>query len=991
MKYLYKVFLSVLLMTVSSLGLSAQRKAVNGVYEGIVKIKLDAQTAERLNSNMFNSRSAQTFGVSQLDAVLSTASVSRIERLVPYAAKHEAKLAKSGLNRWYVIYYDKQVAPASLARELSAVGTVEKTSLELESKPFGVESQLTVTQQAVKSMMNDPRLRDQWHYDNMGLNGGRIGADVKLARAHAIETGKPNVIVSIHDFGVDYSHLDLTQNMWVNQAEMNGVPGIDDDGNGYVDDIYGYNFAASSAKINPGEHGTHVAGTVAAVNNNGIGVVGVAGGNGLPDSGIRLMSAQTFDSGSSAAGRHANSLIYAANNGSVIAQNSWGYTTPGGYEAETLEAIDYFIDFAGDYPGSPLKGGLVIFASGNSSMGGMFYPGCYDRVVSVSSTNNKDEASFYTNYDGWVTLSAPGGETSASSDPRGVLSTVPNHRYDFLQGTSMACPHVSGVAALIVSKFGHEKYTPQEVKHRLIQSTDTLEYLLPKYRGKMGAGRLNAWIALSDPKGKTPSKPQMSVVSASQDAVNLSWSVVADAGGAYVNTYQLFYSDKPLSAANLTNAQCVQVRTSRLLDQKTTYEVKRLNSNGTYHFILKAIDLFGNASYSEPLTASTEAGPALNIFHEDFNFNLTYPNLQQQQTIRIGNEGVGELRWESTVQKIIDTPLKSLLLKKSNPLSMDSDAVMDVTDVKPYAVSSSIGEEVVFTDSIWYDPNRRGDKRIGINTAGAVYTVGKRFTVSQERGFILSHVKYTFSRDGSNLPLIFEVYKDGVYPNSGELVSEFMYYGGEVMPADHLVELPTPVKFNKGEYFWVVVYHPQGMRTPSLINEPEYMADYDYVSSDAGNNWSEISVAYGKPAMFKIRALQGTTMSHISLSPDFGKVAPGMSENVNVFLDASRLINGIHKANIYIMSNDAANGRFTVPVILNVAGQLPQPVMDQNILEFAGVSVGGMMSKDLTITNKGYGVWNVSEIRLSNSDYRVNSEGFSLQPGEQKTIRIDFI
>ncbi|MGL4411184.1 MAG: S8 family serine peptidase [Bacteroidales bacterium] len=987
MRYNIRALILSVILSGFSLGLTAQRKAVNGVYGGIVKVKLSSTTAEQLNSRVFNSSSATTFGVNQLDTELRSANVSRIERLVPYSYKHEAKLAASGMNRWYVIYYEQDLSPESLASTLSKVTEVEKTSLELESSAYSVNSNTS-------SIMNDPRARDQWHYDNLGLNGGRIGADVKLSKAHLIETGKPNVIVSVHDFGVEYNHLDLAQNMWVNQAEWNGIPGVDDDGNGYVDDIYGYNFAASSPTITPGEHGTHCAGTVAAVNNNGIGVIGVAGGNGLPNSGVRIMSTQTFATNSSAAGRHALAFIYAANNGAVIAQNSWGYTTPGGYEAETLEAIDYFIDYAGHYPGSPMKGGLVVFASGNSSMSGQFYPGCYDRVISVSSTNNKDEASYYTNYDSWVTLSAPGGETSVNSDPRGVLSTVLNHGYNYLQGTSMACPHVSGVAALIVSKFGHEGYTPDQVKQRLINSTDTLEYLLPKYRGKMGVGRLNAWIALSDPQGKSPEKATLSVVSSSQDAVTLKWNVVADAGGAYVNNYQLLYSKEPFTGDNLTNIETVNIRTTKELNQETTHLINKLMSNGKYYFRLKAIDLFGNSSISEMITAETEAGPEMAIFHDEQTYQLTYPNLTNSSSINISNSGIGELRWESSIQKVVGASLKNLILPQTALSSFEvSDNTLEVKEVKPYdvGIGNIGGDDVLYTDSIWYDPDRRGDKRIGISTPGAIYTIGKRFVVNQERGFILSHIKYTFSRDGATLPLIFEVYRDGVYPNSGELVSEFMYYGGGATPEDHYIELPAPVKFNQNENFWVVIYHPSGMKTPSLINEPEYIADYDYVSGDAGNSWSEISIAYGKPAMFKIRALQGTTMRHISLSPDYGRIAPGITEKINVDIDATRLVNGTHNANIYIMSNDASNQSYEIPVKINVTGQLPNPTLSHNIVEFAGVSVGATLSKEITVSNSGYGAWNVSEVRVTNSDYRVNSEPFILQPGEQKSLRIDFV
>ena len=122
------------------------------------------------------------------------------------------------------------------------------------------------------------------------------GADINLFDAWNVTTGNPEVVVAIIDGGVDYSHEDLARNMFVNQAELNGIDGVDDDGNGYVDDIYGFNFCTNTGAVYPHSHGTHVAGTVAAVNNNGIGVAGVAGGDGSANSGVRMISCQAFDS-----------------------------------------------------------------------------------------------------------------------------------------------------------------------------------------------------------------------------------------------------------------------------------------------------------------------------------------------------------------------------------------------------------------------------------------------------------------------------------------------------------------------------------------------------------------------------------------------------------------------------------------------------------------------------------------------------------------------
>jgi subtilisin family serine protease len=236
--------------------------------------------------------------------------------------------------------------------------------------------------------------------------------------------GNSDVIVAIIDGGIDYNACnDLAANMW---------------------DGIGFNFVNNSSTIIAHNHGTHVAGTVAAVTNNSVGVAGVAGGSGSGD-GVRLMSCQVFTA-SSSGGFHI-APVYAADNGAAISQNSWGYVSAGIYSQPVLDAIDYFNAHGG---GNALDGGITIFAAGNSNSSGQWYPACYSGAFSVAATNNQDKKAWYSNYDTWVDISAPGGETN-SVTARGVLSTLNGNAYGYYQGTSMACPHASGTAALMAS------------------------------------------------------------------------------------------------------------------------------------------------------------------------------------------------------------------------------------------------------------------------------------------------------------------------------------------------------------------------------------------------------------------------------------------------------------------------------------------------------------------------------------------------------------
>jgi len=284
----------------------------------------------------------------------------------------------------------------------------------------------------------------------------------------------------------------------------------------------GYDFYNDDATIEPDDHGTHVAGTVAAVNNNGAGVSGIAGGSGSND-GVRLMSCQVFTpAGGSGSGFHL-APIYAADNGACISQNSWTYGSPNSYSQAVLDAIDYFNTNGGG--SALLNGGITIFGAANFNSSDHFYPAYYSGTFSVAATNNQDVKSYYSNFGTWVDVSAPGGETNAILQ-RGVLSTISDDAYDFYQGTSMAAPHSSGVAALIVSlAFG--SLTPANIADIIRNTTDDHYVVNPDYAGQLGTGRLNAYRALLETQDYISGifNPQTFIATpVSTNQINLEWT-----------------------------------------------------------------------------------------------------------------------------------------------------------------------------------------------------------------------------------------------------------------------------------------------------------------------------------------------------------------------------------------------------------------------------------------------------------------------------------
>ena len=421
---------------------------------------------------------------------LSDLGIYSIKRMLPHNEKYAARHKKAGLDRWYVVSFNPEVSVARVHNEFSRMGEVET----VDYVPVIKTAQATAT-------FNDPYLSHQWHYYKEGSDIG-----INLKKAWEITTGREDVIVAVLDGGIDYRHDDLKDAMWKNSAEVRGDSGYDDDGNGYVDDIYGYNFSARgnapAGTILPGDHGTHVAGTVAAVNNNGKFGAGVAGGNGTKK-GARLMCCQILDEYADGT-FFGLAYIYAADNGAVITQNSWGFENATETPTIVLEGIAYFnryagMDASGEKQVGPMAGGVTIFSAGNNNTTAD-YPGMEENIIAVSATGPTGLKASYSNYGEWVDIAAPGGDNTTDGSNGLVLSTIPNNQFAGMGGTSMACPHVSGVAALIVSKFGGPGFTNEQLTSRLLKSADEekLYSINETYRKgkKLGAGMLDAYAAL---------------------------------------------------------------------------------------------------------------------------------------------------------------------------------------------------------------------------------------------------------------------------------------------------------------------------------------------------------------------------------------------------------------------------------------------------------------------------------------------------------------
>ncbi|MGH7726255.1 MAG: choice-of-anchor D domain-containing protein [Candidatus Eiseniibacteriota bacterium] len=855
---------------------------------------------------------------------------------------------------------------------------------------------------------NDPSFGFLWGMNNTGQSGGRPGADISALDAWDVFTGSTSAPIGVIDTGVDYTHPDLAANVWTNPNE---IPNnfVDDDENGFVDDVRGWDFVnGDNDPFDDNGHGTHVSGTIGAVGNNGVGVVGVNWNARI----VGIKSLNAFGTGSSANAIAA--VNYAATIGLRVVNASWGGGTP---STGLHDAIAAF--------GS--AGGLFIAAAGNAGQNiDLFptYPASFDleNILTVAATDHNDLLAGFSNWGlTTVDLAAPGSD---------ILSTVPGGGYFSASGTSMATPHVTGAAALVLGRF--PGMAALDVKGLLMATVDPV----PALAGLVGTGgRLNAFMPIAEPDSTAPDGiTDLAVAEAGGQSLALRFTAPGDdANVGTVTRYDIRYSTSPITDANFLSA--TPVPTASLPAPLPAGSLQELTVTGlafstTYYLAARAHDEFGNPSaLSNQATGTTLAPPDITIAPASLEADLL-TGQTAVRTLTVGNTGESELsfaidiaspdsalaidvvpRGASGPQAILGhgtpVPLAELATRTrpfQSQIEVESKDTGDDLHGKAggsgkgvvsgkFAVESGPGRVVLSpTEEVFGDPF--------FFFLGGFRMRGNIFHCTNER--MLREHRF-FMRPLPGTEVWFVVY-EGVAP-----VGLFSLVSASRIPSTGSDEGwyssgPVDLSLTPGRYYLILASFDQSSEYYGSDFLPVYPipASFGSLIAGAGATWGPSfadppsptqvvpDFAYGTPVAYYQTLVTDVNVTWFTVEPVAGTVPAASGLDVHVTFDAAGLNGGGYDARLIVTSNDPDESSLGVPVHLSVTGA-PDVEVTPLAIDFGTHFVGATRTDSVEVRNAGTDLLTISGVSATPGVFQTETAGFTLVPGERRALPVRFV
>jgi subtilisin family serine protease len=828
---------------------------------------------------------------------------------------------------------------------------------------------------------NDPRFAEQWSLRNTGQTGGAAGADVDAVAAWDVSTGNPQLRIGVIDSGIDIDHPDLIENLWTNPGEIPGNQ-LDDDGNGYVDDVHGYDFANHDP--NPDDdnrHGTHVAGILAAQANNGIGIAGLAWS-------AQLVAIKFLDSsGSGSTAGAIEAVEYANALGLRVTNNSWG----GG---EFSQALHDAIAAAGAI------GQVFVAAAGNRAENNdavAHYPSNYDlpNIVAVAATGATDALAPFSSYGAAsVDLAAPGVS---------ILSCLPGGTYGLASGTSMAAPLVAGTVALLMGR--SPELTPAQAIALLMRGVEPV----PALEGLVASGgRLNTLRAIADPDTIAPGPvTALNALDPGSNSVLLEWVATGDDGDmGRAADYDIRFAPFPIDAGSLDDATRVPGPAPAAAGASERFEVGGLEPNTGYWFVVRAVDDFGNSGpLAASATATTLGPPRIFVLPPVV---LTSLAVGARDTVRLTIENAGEGTLDFTVPAVT--------------LAFPPEAAL---------------ERATFDASLKGAEGAPGPPVAAF--AGGPDAMGYRWIDSRETGgpeFDWIDV----TGDGARVPLT----GDDALSGPIDIGFEFPFYGSNVRTVRFSTNglltfsdaeaapvnqpLPSPgapplavapfwddLLFASVERAWYRADPDRFIATWLAV--PHYGSGGPYTFQAVLYANGEIRFQYRSMTAATLSATAGLqngdrsvglTVAHntvfftdslavrivplpqwASATPPSGRVRAGERMDLHLALDARGLLGGAYDATLSIQSNDPLNPEHRIPVRLIATGA-PDLVLEPPALAFGDVFVGAAATRALRVSNPGTEWLHLGAIETGDSAVEVDASWFSVPPRGSRTIGVTF-